>query len=135
MTLNYKINKPVDFVFDCLTNMTRFVSVHPVINKVNYLGKDKYLIFETLKLGFIPISFSYPAVIESDYDSKQVVMKAVVMKIVTIEMLFKINETHDCSIVTEKLNFSTAFPIKSIMQRILIKQHALLFKNIQNSIV
>lgn len=134
MLLNYKLNKPADLIFDCLTNMTRFVALHPVIEKVNYLGNDKFKIFETLKLGFIPISFTYPAVIESDYESKQVVMKAVVMKIAFIEMVFTINEKYGYSIVEEQIKFKCALPIKSIMQQVFIKQHALLFKNIENTI-
>jgi carbon monoxide dehydrogenase subunit G len=134
MLLNYKINKPADLVFDCLTNMTRFVSVHPVINKVNYLGHDNYRIFETLKLGLIPISFTYPAVIESDYESKQVVMKAVVMKVAFIEMGFTITENNGYSIVEEEIKFKSVLPIKSIMQQVIVKQHALLFKNIENTI-
>jgi len=127
MLLNYKLNKPADLIFDCLTNMTRFVALHPVIEKVNYLGNDKFKIFETLKLGFIPISFTYPAVIEGDYESKQVVMKAVVM-------VFTINEKNGYSIVREEIKFKSALPIKSIMQQVFIKQHALLFKNIENTI-
>jgi len=134
MLLNYKLNKPADLIFDCLTNMTRFVALHPVIEKVNYLGNDKFKIFETLKLGFIPISFTYPAVIEGDYESKQVVMKAVVMKIAFIEMVFTINEKNGYSIVREEIKFKSALPIKSIMQQVFIKQHALLFKNIENTI-
>jgi hypothetical protein len=108
--------------------------VHPVINKVNYLGKDKYLIFETLKFGFIHISFTYPAVIESDYESKQVVMKAVVMKVAFIEMVFAINETNGYSMVEEDIKFKSTLPIKPILRQIFIKQHRQLFKNIEKVI-
>jgi hypothetical protein len=114
--------------------MTRFTSLHPVITKINYLRHDNYLIFETIKLGFLTISFTYPAVIKSNYQSKQVVMKAIVMKIATIEMLFRVDKINGYSIVTEELNFNTILPVKSIMQKVFKKQHALLFQNIENSI-
>ena len=61
-------------------------------------------------------------------------MKAVVMKIAFIEMVFTINEKNGYSIVREEIKFKSALPIKSIMQQVFIKQHALLFKNIENTI-
>lgn len=134
MVLNYKLKKPAEFIFECLTNMTKFVSVHPVIDKANYLGKGKYQIFETLKLGFLQISFTYSVIIACNYESKQVVMKAVVMNVVKIEMFFKITEANGYSLVSEELNFNTLLPIKSKMQKLFIKQHALLFRNIEDSI-
>lgn len=132
MKLTYTIQKPVDFVFGCLTNMRTFLLVHPVITKVNYLEKEQYLIFETFKWRFFSCSFTYPATIESDYESKRVVMTATVMEICTIEMVFDIEEAQGFAIVKEVVTFKTKLPIKLILGQIFKKQHAQLFKNIEN---
>lgn len=134
MTLNCIIKKPVDTVFDCLSNMSKFVSVHPVINKINYLEEGKYMIFERLKCGFFFFSFSYPATIESNYAAKKITMKAVVMKLAVIEMCFSIKEMKNYSLVTEEIKFETVLPIQAILKKIFRKQHVRLFKNIENII-
>src|SRR5690606_40899548 len=50
-----------DLVFDYLTDMQKFVLVHPVISKIDSTGQESYLVHETLKFGFVPFSFTYPA--------------------------------------------------------------------------
>ena len=132
MILNYKINKPANFIFDYLTNMTRFASVHPVISKMEYLGENKYLVFETLKWGLIPCSFAYPVTIEIHYEKKQIVMRAIVMKSIKIKMVFNIKDCNGYSIIKEEINFKTALPIQSVMRQVFKKQHTRLFKNIEN---
>ena len=62
MVLTYSINKPVEIVYDCLTDMQKFVSVHPIIYKIENKGENEYLVFETLKVLFIPVSFTYPEI-------------------------------------------------------------------------
>ena len=135
MTTKYKIKKTTGFIFDYLTNMSKFIAAHPVIYKMEYLGENKYKVFEALKLGFIPYSFTYSATIEIFYESKQVVMTAVFMKVNTIEMVFDIKEVEDFAIIKEVITFKTKLPIKSILGQVFKKQHAQLFKNIENSIV
>jgi hypothetical protein len=49
-----------------LADTNKFTSVHPVITKLEPKGGDNYLVYETLKVGFIPFSFTYPVVIKSD---------------------------------------------------------------------
>ena len=57
MKLSFRIHKKSDLVFDYLTDMQKFVSVHPVISKIDNTGQESYLVHETLKFGFIPFSF------------------------------------------------------------------------------
>ena len=66
MELTFTLTKPADFIFDYLTDMDKFASIHPVISKIDRLGDNRYLVHETLKIGFIPYSFTYPVAIESD---------------------------------------------------------------------
>jgi carbon monoxide dehydrogenase subunit G len=131
MNLNFRLNKSPDLVFDYLTDMQKFVSVHPVISKINDLGENNYKVFETLKFGFIPFSFTYPVTIASNFKERSIVIKATVMKLNKIEMVFKITVDNGITIVDESIHFETIFPIKSIMKSIFTKQHHILFKNIE----
>ncbi|MES2850689.1 MAG: hypothetical protein V4685_16640 [Bacteroidota bacterium] len=131
MTLNYKIDKPAGVIFNCLTNAKTFVAVHPVITKMKYLGENKYQVSETLPWGLIPCSFTYPVTIEIHYDSKKVIMKAIVMRLVTIEMAYNIKEENGFSLVEETISFETVLPVKERLMKIFKKQHDRLFKNIE----
>ena len=130
MKLVYKIHKPISLIIDYLTDMQKFVSVHPVIYKIDKLDKNKYLVYETLKLGFIPVSFTYPAIIESNFIDT-VTIRATVMKLSKIEMVFTLKVKDNFTLVEENIRFNSPLPIKSIMESIFRKQHSLLFKNIE----
>ena len=70
MNLIFNIPTPIDTVFDYLTDMQKFASVHPVISKIDIVSKNSYLVHETLMLGFIPISFTYPVTIDQNLNDK-----------------------------------------------------------------
>jgi carbon monoxide dehydrogenase subunit G len=131
MILHFKVNKPADFIFSYLTDMQKFVSVHPVITKMEKQGGNTYRVYETLKLGFVPISFKYSASVESDYHNKRVVFHVTVMRINRISMIFDVREHTGHSGVDEKLSFRMLLPIHFIMYRLFRKQHTLLFRNIE----
>lgn len=80
MKLTFRLKKSSEFIYDHLTDMQKYVSVHPVIYKIDKLENDRYLVYETLKIAFIPISFKYPATIEKSLADKSVLMKATVFK-------------------------------------------------------
>ena len=132
MILQHKIGKPPAVVFDYLTDMLKFVSVHPVIHKMDRLNSHDYLVHETLKVGPIPISFTYPATVNSSDDRKSVIMSAVVMRVARIEMTFLIREIPTGTVVDEEVVFASLLPIEFIMQRIFRKQHTRLFENLGN---
>ncbi|QHT65176.1 hypothetical protein GXP67_00035 [Rhodocytophaga rosea] len=131
MKLTFIINKPAHIIFDYLTDMQKFVSVHPVITKINPIEKSTYLIYETLKVGFIPISFTYPVTVESNRAEKTITIRATVMRMTKIEMNFIIKEDKAFSIVEETIHFQSPLPLQSIMESIFKKQHRLLFNNIE----
>ena len=132
MELSFKIRKSPAFVFDYLTDMQKFATVHPVIYKIENTGINSYLIYETLKFGFIPISFKYPVSIEVNRLEQLVVYRAVVMKIAQIEMRFMAKQKDGHTQVVENIIFKSLLPIKPMMQIIFKKQHSQLFKNIEN---
>jgi carbon monoxide dehydrogenase subunit G len=129
MELRFEVNKPMHIVFDYLSDMQKFVSIHPVIHKIEDKGNNTYLVHETLKIGFIPFSFKYPASIECSKEENLVKIKATVMKFTKVEMHFKIESQSNLSVVNEVVNFYSIFPVKFAMRRIFKKQHGILFKN------
>lgn len=131
MTLQFKLHQPADLVFNYLTDMQKFVSVHPVITKIEQTKDGNYLVYETLKFGFLPFSFTYSAAVEGNFEAKTVVIRATVMKITKIEMHFVIKAEKDGSTnIEETIHFKSPLPIKWLMQRIFKTQHEQLFKNI-----
>jgi carbon monoxide dehydrogenase subunit G len=133
MNLSFRIKKSSPFVFEYLTDMQKFVSVHPVIYKIDNRGKDSYLVYETLKFGFIPFSFTYPVTIEKNSKDKIVLIRAIVMKLTKIEMKFVLKTDGYFTVVEENIQFKSPLPVKNIMQGIFRKQHTQLFKNIQTT--
>lgn len=131
MKLSFRIRKNIDVVFDYLTDMKKFVSVHPVIFQIDNLGNESYLVHETLKFGFIPFSFTYPVTIKKSASEKTVFIQAVVFKLSKIEMNFILKPDDDYTFIEEEIHFKSPFPIKFIMQSIFRKQHTQLFKNIE----
>jgi carbon monoxide dehydrogenase subunit G len=129
MELRFEVNKPTHIVFDYLSDMQKFVSIHPVIHKIEDKGNNTYLVHETLKLGFIPFTFTYPASIECSKEENQVKIKATVMKLTKVEMHFKIESKSNVSVVNEVVNFYSILPVKFAMRRIFRTQHTKLFKN------
>lgn len=129
MKLTFVLNKPVDYIFDYLTDMDKFASIHPVITKIDKTGENTYLVHETLKFGFISYSFTYPVSIESNAKEKTVSIKAAVMKITTIEMNYSILEENGRSTVDELITIKSPLPLKSFMEKIFREQHGLLFQN------
>ena len=131
MKLSFRIHKNLDIVFDYLTDMQKFVSVHPVISQIDNIGNESYLIHETLKFGFIPFSFTYPVTIEKSTTYKTVNIQATVFKLTKIEMKFVLKADNDYTIIDEEILFKSPLPIKFIMEIIFKKQHNQLFENIE----
>lgn len=129
MNLEHKIKKPANVVFDHLTDMEKFVGIHPIIYKMDNLGSGNYKVYE--RLGFV--SFTYAANVNGDPNNKTVNIKVVVMKFTHIEMIFKLRTEGDHTIIEETVNFRSPLPITGIMQNIFKKQHQQLFLNIENT--
>ncbi len=133
MKLSFSVKKDVDLVFKYLTDMQKFVLVHPVITQIDQMGNDNYLVHETLKLGFIPFSFTYPVTIEKNMSRKTVIIRAIVFKFTRIEMKFVLKAGDSNTFIEEEIHFKSPLPIKFMMQRVFRKQHHQLFKNIEVS--
>jgi carbon monoxide dehydrogenase subunit G len=131
MKLSFRIKKNIDITFDYLADMQKFLSVHPVISRIDNTGKESYLVHETLKFGFIPFSFTYPVTIENSISDKIVVIRATVFKLTKIEMKFVLKADNGYTIIDEEIQFKLPLPVKFIMESVFKKQHDQLFKNIE----
>ncbi len=130
MQLDHSIKKPVDHVYDYLTDVQKFVSVHPVIYKIEKLANNELLVYEKLKFLFIPIKFTYKATITGNRNLKTVVMLANVKGMAKIQMHFKLEDLSGQTKIKEVVEFKSFLPIKAIMQSVFKKQHQQLFQNI-----
>ena len=131
MKLTYKIYKNIDHVFEYLTDMQKFVSVHPVISTIENISDNNYLVHETLKVGFIPFSFTYPVKIEKSFSNKKIEFKATVFKLTEIQMQFVLTEDGAFTIIGEEIQIKSPLPVKFLMNNIFKKQHNKLFENIE----
>lgn len=131
MNLSFKVKKSSGCIFDYLTDAQKFVAVHPVISKMEKKNVHSYLVHETLKIGFVPFSFTYPVTIIPYPLQNKVIILATVMKSTTIEITFILKASEDFTVVEETILFKSSLPVKSIMQRVFKKQHCQLFKNIE----
>ena len=128
--LFFKIKKNRDFIFEYLADMQKFVAVHPVITKIDKISDGKFLVHETLKIGIIPFSFTYPVTIKSSEIDHSVTISATVMKVTTIKMTFVLNTDGAFTDVKEFIQFKSPLPIRTFIGNIFRKQHTQLFKNI-----
>jgi carbon monoxide dehydrogenase subunit G len=131
MNLSFKLKKSPELVFDYLTDMQKYVSVHPVIYKIDKTSDDNYLVYETLKFMFIPFSFKYTVTVETNSVDKVVVMSATVMKWTKIKMKFVLKKVDNSTVIYEHIEFKSPLPIKFLLRRIFRRQHAHLFENIE----
>ena len=104
--------------------------MHPVITKITSRSANEYLAYESLSLGFISFSFSYPVFLSQNNKDKTVKMKAKVLQLTTIEIDFKLKYENGFTEVEETVNFKTMLPIKGKMENIFKKYHTKIFENI-----
>lgn len=132
MKLIFKVNKPFDTVFDHLTDMKKYVSVHPVISRMDSISDGSYRVHETLKFGFIPFSFTYPTTVSHSYEGKSVIFKARVMRLTAIEISISLYTHNNITTIEETITFSSPLPVISIIEGIFRRQHHILFQNINS---
>ena len=133
MILTFKTKKSAEVAFAYLTDMQKFVTVHPIIYKIEKIKDNTYLVYETLPILFLPFSFTYTITLASDSQTKTVIIQATVLKINKIKMVFMITGGSDFTTIQEEINFQTPLPVKLLMRRIFKKQHEQLFKNIDSA--
>jgi carbon monoxide dehydrogenase subunit G len=126
LVLTFEVKKPIETVFENLTDMQKFVSFHPIIDKIERISDNNYRVHETLGFGF---RFEYFVAINPNLSEKTVEMKATVLKFTKIEMNFVLKSIDGFTRITECIDIKSPFPVKRIISRIFKKQHQILFEN------
>lgn len=131
MIKRYTINKPVENVFPCLSDMQKFADVHPVVYKVEQLGEKEYLFYEKIKILFIPIRFTYNVKIESMEVNKQVSVYSTIIKGIFLHLNFTFETKGSQTEVEETFTIKAPFIIQQLFLLIIVDVHKKLFKNIE----
>ncbi len=131
LQLRYQLKASAQFVFDYLSNMDKFVAIHPLIQKMEQVGLNEYLVHESIQVGLLPFRFTYPANVASDRTEMKVVMCATVMRLTKIQMDFDIYPNGDHCSVSEVVTLTTWLPIRFILKRLFQSQHNKLFANLE----
>ncbi len=134
MQLIFRLNAPIEKVYEYLTEAEKFVKAHPIIHKMEPLAAtNAYKVFETVKFGFIPYSFSYKATVNGNKEKNQVSILATVYKMTKIKMIFNLIPTESGCQVEEEILINSPLPIKSFMNKLFSEQHQILFENIEKA--
>lgn len=131
LKLLFKLPQPAVVIFEYLSEMPKFVYVHPVITQMEPLGNNCYRVHETLRWCGVPISFTYPVHVEHNKAAGRITMQATVLKLIHINLQFSIRTESGLTVVEETVTIKTRFPIQRMMKNIFRTQHTLLFKNLE----
>jgi carbon monoxide dehydrogenase subunit G len=127
LRLEFQVAKPPQHVFAVLSDMQKFVAIHPVISEAQALGQDRYKLKETLRFVGIPLRFRYEVHVYANHKQLQVLMTAKVMLLVGIQIQFDVSGNDKESLVKEQISFKTVLPVHFILRSIFRKQHSKLF--------
>jgi len=133
MKLTFKSKKSVSEIFEYLSDMQKYAAVHPIISKIETCNEHNYLVFETLKFGFLSLNFKYPVCVMAYFFKLKIVMNAVVMKFTKIEIVFELQAVNQFTIINETINFKSPLPVTVFLKRIFKKQHEQMFRNIEQA--
>lgn len=115
-----------------LSEPEKFVSVHPLIFRMEALPNGRFRVFERVAIGPIAQRFTYPATIE--VVDGRVELRARVMGMVRVEMIFSFTEQPKRTLLREDVEIRTLLPIKRFMRWLIREQHAVMFANIERVI-
>lgn len=131
LRLTFRIRTPVDVCLTYLTDMQKFASVHPVISKIVPVGVDTYRVHETLRVGPVPVSFTYRARVEADPATWHVCIRATVLGLTRVEMNFYLYPEGAATRVEETLTVTSPLPVRALVYRIFREQHTRLFATME----
>jgi len=134
MKLFFQLHTSPEVVFPYLSDMDLFASVHPVISKMVSTGTNQFMAFETMNMGPIPFSFSYPTVVHHNLTKGVIEMQAVIFKMTTMEISFNLSAQNGVTTIEEDIQIKSIWPLKSLIFGLVKTQHAKLFKNIEERI-
>jgi hypothetical protein len=132
MELEFKFKKKASEVITYFSDSQLFVSVHPLIYKMELIDNEQFIVYEKTSILGIPYSFTYPARIQKKGDY-EVEIYAFIQKMIHVTMLFRIVPQPGGCQLMERIDVKPAFPFKWIMEPVLTKYHKLLFEKIEKA--
>lgn len=131
MELKFIIPKPYGTVFTALSDMKIYADLHPLISKIVPLQGNKYVVYETAQIVFFTRKFTYPLQLEINSHDHTILFKAVVDNLVHIYITMHLkNIEENTTEVSEFVEIKSILPVKGFMQRLIKKQHTILFENL-----
>lgn len=132
MKLTFSVKTSINTVLDYLTDIEKFVFIHPIIYKMEALGNNQYKVYEKVKIGFFRYAFNYIAKIET-YQN-EVIIEAKIKGMSSIKMHFYLSENNNQTIIEEVITIKSILPIKKFMHKLFQEQHTILFSNLERKI-
>ena len=128
--LDHHIPRPVDEVYPYLSDIERFVSMHPVIYKCEHKGGTDHVLYERLRVLGIGISFSYPVCIQESIPNERVVMFSEFIKGVNLRLVFDLTCNGETTTIKETILFKGPFFVRPMFMRLLARMHSEMMTNI-----
>jgi carbon monoxide dehydrogenase subunit G len=134
MILQFELPHPASKVIEYLSDPVKFTKVHPLIEKMELIEKGRYRVFEKVKFGPFPYSFTYVAAIDQDLEDGKVHMKISIKIGTRISFTFKVSPISDGCRVEEMVKMQSLLPIRGYMKKLISGQHKILFENIKHEL-
>lgn len=134
MEVHCTVNKSISEVYAILKDLKNYGKYHPIITDVKQIEANKYKIYETVRMGLIPIRFVYPATVSTNEATDQIVYDAVVMNLVKIKMDYTLSPINaQTTNVMEKITIKSILPVHWYLSRLIKKCHIELFDRVSKS--
>lgn len=80
MNLSFRVHAPIAFVYSYLADLDKFASVHPVIDQIELIEKNKFIVHETLSLSLFSFSFTYPVQVIERIENKKIHLQEITLQ-------------------------------------------------------
>ena len=134
MTFSFEVNidHPLEIVYDALADMDQFVEHHPLIYAARVVSPGYYKIYERVRMGFIPYHFTYHAQILPDPVVQRITMKALLYRLISLEIVFFLSSHSSYTKVREEIIIQGPLLIEKKKKKNLITAHLNMFEKIRN---
>jgi carbon monoxide dehydrogenase subunit G len=134
LALKHQSKRDPEHLYACLSDMEKFVAVHPVIRKIENLHPSGFRFYETLRFFYIPFSFQYKVEVLANDKDKSVQMVSNIFGLVDLRLDFIIVPTAEGNHLEEKVYFKAKVPVLGLMKLVFRKQHKKLFQNMEKKV-
>lgn len=133
-TLVFTVQAESQHVLPYLADMQLFSQAHPLISTFETLGKRSFIVHEIVPLGKFKIPFTYPVIVKVQSKMLTVFFKSVILKLISVQMSFEIEEQHHRCRVHETVQIKSFLPVGFILKMLITENHKVLFRNIEKAI-